>query len=403
MRLERGEPIYDAMPGLGHEVAPGFPTDRCPVQLPDLQGFHSVAALVLRENPDIYRRLRKKSTGLGFSFAACIKPGMDDRGHPSAQPAGLIAGDAQCFEVFRELFDPVIRRLHDDFLPTVPQPLDAAPSKLSNTKLDALGLYVLSSCIVVRRNLAGFRMAPCCDNDERREVERLLARALLAQEGPAGGAYHPLASSQSYAPIPGGISRAEQTRLCAEGLIFDAPSSSAKLSAGLGRDWPDARGAFLVDGGRDLLAWLNEEDHLRVRVHREGADLRGTFKRAYDAVAKLQRALQEESVVFARDARLGYVTVDPVHLGAGLCCTQTVRLPCLGGRTELQAIGRALNLKVAWNQGAWDISNCSTLGVSEVDAANEVIHGCAEFVRLEELAASGGDVDSQLKAILAAS
>ena len=37
---------------------------------------------------------------------------------------------------------------------------------------------------------------------------------------------------------------------CRRPRVFGFPRSPADLSAGIGRDWPDARGAFILEGGR---------------------------------------------------------------------------------------------------------------------------------------------------------
>merc|ERR1719199_146965 len=52
--LEKGEFIYEFMPGLGDEEYPGFPHDVCPDTIPDLKNHNSIMADVLKKDPSIY-------------------------------------------------------------------------------------------------------------------------------------------------------------------------------------------------------------------------------------------------------------------------------------------------------------------------------------------------------------
>mmetsp|Transcript_3003 Transcript_3003/g.10225 ORF Transcript_3003/g.10225 Transcript_3003/m.10225 type:complete len:960 (-) Transcript_3003:25-2904(-) len=399
-RLEKGEPIYDAMPGLGPDPAPGFPHERCPSHLPDLSGHHGTACRELaRRAPALYAELRGRRTPGGVGLAPCIKPGVDDRGHPNVMSAGIVAGEAACYETFSDLFMPVVKVLHS-FSPVFPQPRDTLGSKLSNTKIDQFGLHALSVCVDVRRNLRGRRFAPCCSRVERREVERVLAK-VMSIEGVCSGRYFPLAYSGSHAPMAGGMEMSQQEQLCAAGLLFADPKAPAKLAAGLGREWPDARGAFVADA-KDLVVWVNEEDHLRFRSTQDGSDLKSVFASVYSVLHQVKGLLEQEGCDgFARDELLGYLTVDPAHVGLALRCSVNLRLPCLGGRPQLTAVCKALNLNVAWRGGLWEVSSGSTLGVSEVDIANEVIEGCARLVQLEEAATRGESIDDKVRSLMA--
>eukprot|EP00418_Pyrodinium_bahamense_P029199 CAMPEP_0179160508 /NCGR_PEP_ID=MMETSP0796-20121207/78485_1 /TAXON_ID=73915 /ORGANISM="Pyrodinium bahamense, Strain pbaha01" /LENGTH=114 /DNA_ID=CAMNT_0020862459 /DNA_START=38 /DNA_END=379 /DNA_ORIENTATION=+ len=101
-------------PGLGDCEYPGFPADVCPETLPDLLKHHSVVADVLKQNPSMYEQLRNKRTAFGVSLAKCIKTGMDNRGHPMIKTLGAVAADEECYEVFRPLFDALIRTRHGE-------------------------------------------------------------------------------------------------------------------------------------------------------------------------------------------------------------------------------------------------------------------------------------------------
>ena len=44
--------------------------------MPDLSQHNNIMAEVLRENPEIYHKLKNKVTSSGATLAACIKTGM---------------------------------------------------------------------------------------------------------------------------------------------------------------------------------------------------------------------------------------------------------------------------------------------------------------------------------------
>jgi creatine kinase len=48
------------VPGLGDEPFPGFPSDECPPELPDLTGHHSVMADIFKKSPEMYGELKDK-------------------------------------------------------------------------------------------------------------------------------------------------------------------------------------------------------------------------------------------------------------------------------------------------------------------------------------------------------
>jgi hypothetical protein len=53
-------------------------------------------------------------------------------------------------------------------------------------------------------------------------------------------------------------------------VLFDSPDLPM-IVHGLGRDWPDARG-FFFNSNKSLIAWVNEEDHLKLISFAPGAD-----------------------------------------------------------------------------------------------------------------------------------
>lgn len=154
----------------------------------------------------------------------------------------MVAGDEESYEVFSELFDPVISARHNGYAPTAIHPTDLDTSKLSNTKIDPSGKYVLTTRCRTGRSVRGFLLPPVIGFEERRELEGVIVKSLKSLQGDLKGDYFPLHGSRSYREKPTGMSLEKEEELRSNGNLFQEPDSTLLLSSGCGRHWPDARG-----------------------------------------------------------------------------------------------------------------------------------------------------------------
>lgn len=69
-------------------------------------------------------------------------------------------------------------------------------------------------------------------------------------------------------------------------FLFDKPVSPLLLSAGMARDWPDARGIW-HNNLKTFLVWINEEDHTRIISMQKGGNMREVFTRFCDGLKKV--------------------------------------------------------------------------------------------------------------------
>ena len=116
---------------------------------------------------------------------------------------------------------------------------------------------------------------------------------------------------------------------------------------------------------------LNEEDHLRMQAIRPGLQLSAAF----EALAGLDTEL-EDSLEFAFDPTLGYLTTCPTNLGTGLRASAMLHLPGLVLSDQIGQVLQAVNkiglaVRGLYGEGTeslgnlYQISNQSTLGESE--------------------------------------
>jgi len=377
-----------------------FPGGETPEICPDLSKHNNFMAEFLRTHPELYDKLKNKQTSLGVTLAKCIKTGVDNPGHPHIKTVGLSAGDEESYELFAELFDPIIDARHGGYGKDAIHPTCLDLSKVSKRKLDPTGNYVLTSRVRTGRSIKGTRLPPACTFDERRELERLIVKGLMSLQGNLKGDYFPLAGSKSYAPKPNGMSPQKQDELLSAGNLFQEPDSTLLLSSGCGRHWPDARGIYHNDNA-DCFVWVNEEDQMRIVSMQKGDDIQEVFGRFVNLCDGVQKVLKSEGADFMWNAHLGYILTCPSNLGTGLRAGSLVKMPLVSGRKDFRKMLDKMGLQARGQGGVdadakggiFDISNADRLGKSEVELVNIMINGVADIVEWEQKLERGESID----------
>ena len=329
-----------------------------------------------------------------MSSLSFLLTGVENPGHPTITTVGMVAGDVESYEVFKELFDPVIDERHGGHGPDAKHTSDMDVSKVDTSMWeDWMDSYVRSTRVRTGRSLSGIPLPPACNKEERRKIEAILTKALTNLEGDLAGDYFPLAGSESYEPKKGGMTAEEEEELRKDHFLFQEPDSTLLISGAMHRDWPDARGIF-HNKDKNALVWLNEEDHMRIISMEMGADLKRVFERFVNLTNAVEKVVIAEGSSFAHSDHLGYILTCPSNLGTGLRASMMVSLPNIGKRPDfvqlcskhrLQPRGSA-GVDSAFD-GTFDISNSDRLGKSEVELVNLMIKGVAELLTLEKAAA----------------
>lgn len=137
--------------------------------------------------------------------------------------------------------------------------------------------------------------------------------------------------------------------------------------------------AFIKDKNELVSIMINEEDHLRLQCIVGGLNL----KEAYAELNKIDDLL-EETLEYAYDKDLGYLTTCPTNVGTGLRASVMIHLPAL---TKSGAIDRLVNmlgkmgmtLRGLFGEGSkgygniYQISNQVTLGPSEEEIIDSLM------------------------------
>ena len=75
-------------------------------EFPDLSSHNNHMAKVL--TPKLYPELRAKCTRSSFSLDDAIQTSIDNLGHQYIMTVGAVLGDEESYDVFKDLFDPII-------------------------------------------------------------------------------------------------------------------------------------------------------------------------------------------------------------------------------------------------------------------------------------------------------
>jgi len=129
--------------------------------------------------------------------------------------------------------------------------------------------------------------------------------------------------------------------------------------------------AAVIERRQTFSLMLNEEDHLRMQAIRPGLQLTAAF----NALSELDSEL-ENSLEFAFDPTLGYLTTCPTNLGTGMRASAMLHLPGLVLSDQIGQVLQAVNkiglaVRGLYGEGTeslgnlYQISNQSTLGESE--------------------------------------
>merc|ERR1711934_541078 len=158
-------------------------------------------------------------------------------------------------------------------------------------------------------------------------------------------------------------------------------------SAGLEREWPEARGIFHNDK-KNFLVWVNEEDQLRIISMQQGSDIGAVFTRLATAANKI-----ESKAKFANDDHLGYIATCPTNMGTGLRASVHISLPKLMRNPKLhQEIADKYHVQIRGihgehtetDDGVFDISKLRRLGRNEVQLVQDMYDGVKALIKEEK-------------------
>ncbi|XP_058806285.1 arginine kinase-like [Phymastichus coffea] len=320
---------------------------------------------------NVFRAIKHRKTKFGSSLFDVIRSGLKNLD----SSIGAYASDPCAYDVFADLFNPIIEEYHEGFnADQIHPPTNwGDPTKLPN--LDPTNKYVVSTRVRCARSVYDYPFNPKMEKEHYCEIQRKISKALGNLEGDLKGTYQSLVS----------MDRVTKEKLISQHYLFKEGDRFLQ-EAGACSFWPAGRGIF-YNAEKTLLAWCNEEDHLRLISMQEGSNLAEVYGRLVEAVTCL-----EKTITFARHERLGYLTFCPTNLGTTIRASVHIKLPNLSADLrQFKCIASTYNLQVRGTQGehsdstdgVYDLSNKRRLGLTEWEVLEEMSHGIMELIKRE--------------------
>jgi creatine kinase len=357
----------------------------CPKWTPDHKSLMSKTV-----TPELFAKLKDIKSDKGYTFSNAIMTGVET----PHLGVGCTAGDEDSWEVFKDLYYPVIKGWHkyDPETQTHKQDLDASKLVCTDEQQAQLNKYVASTRVRAARNISGYGLPAGTSAEDRAAVETVLKGAFEKFDGDLKGTYYPL----------GGMADDIRDGLLKEGFLFQVPSAKNLLTmAGAARNWPDNRGIFHNDA-KTALCWCNEEDQCRIISMSKDGNIKDVFARFAKISDSLKAAAEADGKTFMFNEKLGFLGTCPSNLGTGLragvmvtltefnkdpmfldeCCSKFDLQPRGSNGEHSEAIG-----------GKFDVSNKQRIGFTEVELVQKMIDGVSEVIKLEEMLAAGKTKD----------
>lgn len=131
--------------------------------------------------------------------------------------------------------------------------------------------------------------------------------------------------------------------------------------------------AVIINSDESICIMVNEEDHIRIQVFKEGLDVQS----AYDSAKKIEAVLGE-TITFDKDEDFGYLTTCPTNAGTGLRASVMLHLPAINSTKNVSpllkwAANLGMTVRGLYGEGSkasgalFQLSNQITLGISEED------------------------------------
>ena len=320
---------------------------------------------------EIFDALKDKKTTNNFTLEQAINSGVKnlDSG------IGVYAGDKESYEMFGTLLDPIIEEYHG-FTKEDSHKSNLNPDDLNAPNPDPEGKYIVSTRIRVGRNMDNMPLGPAISKEQRDIVEASVVSGLNTLEGELKGNYYPLL----------GMSKEMQEDLIKDHFLFKEGDRFLD-AVGLNRNWPEGRGIY-HNNDKTFLVWVNEEDQLRIISMQQGGDIKEVFTRLVNAIKSI-----ETKVPFSYSNHLGFITSCPTNLGTAMRASVHIALPKLAQNMEkFKAITDKYYLQIRGihgehsdsEGGVYDISNRRRLGITEVQAVQDMHNGVVALIAAEK-------------------
>lgn len=363
-------------------------TEKPPMVTTDDGGKHK-SLMAKHLTQEIFDKLKDIKTEKGYTLSHAIQTGV----MTPHLGVGITAGDEESWEVFKDIYYPVINGWHNYDPATQVHKSDLNPDNvdMSEEQVALFNKYVKSTRVRAARNISGYGLPAGCSDAERNAVRDVLKNAFSKFEGDLKGTFYNL----------GDLNGEQEEFLRSNGFLFQKPKPTNLLTyCGAARTWPEGRGIFHNES-HTALAWCNEEDHCRIISMSKDGNVKDVFARFCAISNAIKESVEGEGNKFMFSEKLGFLGTCPSNLGTGLRASVMVVLEKLNEKPELlEEICESFDLQPrgsagehsAAEGGKWDISNKQRIGFSEAELIQKMVNGVTKLIALEEKLAAGEEL-----------
>ena len=216
----------------------------------------------------------------------------------------------------------------------------------------------VSSRIRLARNLKDLPFPSRMTNEQRTELNERVKEAIL-------GSNTPFAKSLKYIDMRD-VPETQKYAMVERHIISPEFANKTEPTA------------IILSIDESISIMIGEEDHIRIQVILPGLQL----NEAYDIAERID-ALLYDSLHFAFDSKLGFLTECPTNLGTGLRASVMLHLPALENSKEIENLSSSIGkigftVRGMYGEGSksiaslYQVSNQITLGLSEKNALDNL-------------------------------
>lgn len=222
----------------------------------------------------------------------------------------------------------------------------------------------LSTRIRLARNLRAYPFPNCMTGAQREELSKTVTETINADH-----AF--MLAQMAQLPI-------RERKLLVERHLISPGLAAAE------------RGSVLISKDETLSIMIGEEDHLRIQCLLPGLQLEEADRISMSLDEKLSETLE-----YAFDAELGYLTACPTNVGSGMRASVMLHLPALALTGQVEALLKAVSklgyaVRGIYGEGSsapghiYQISNQVTLGILEEDIISNLTATVKQVMDREE-------------------
>lgn len=363
----------------------------------------------------VFEKIKHRQTRLDHNLFDVIWPAMKkaskERRIDEDLNAGVVSPDFDVFVVFQEFFVPLIKDIHSlsprenfkehpmmEFFPNFIVNSDRSPSDHNpieknspqdvSLNMDTHNKWVVGGVVECSRNLEDFELPLNLTIGQLELSERNITGKLLSADFSAAicedglGQYYTM---NEVLENPSEIRTVLATNGMMIPLLDHVDNQQQPESQAInGHYYPYGRGVY-VSASRDLVAWINVQEHLRVLCCTPltaPADIGLAYSKIGRAMIFLERNL-----AFRHSYFLGYLSSRPSFLGTSLRLTLTLELPHLIKDQEnlrQLCLIRGLHMKMRPNFDTIRVSNTRCMSLTEWKLLQDFCGAVQNILQLEK-------------------